>query len=47
MPFGVTNAAAQFMNMMNDILGVYLDRLVLVILSDILTYSTNVKEHVE
>ena len=26
MPFGVTNAPAQFMNMMNDLLGEYLDQ---------------------
>ena len=25
MPFGITNAPAQFMNMMNDLLGEYLD----------------------
>ena len=30
MPFGVTNASAQFMNMMNALLGEYLDKFVLV-----------------
>ena len=42
MPFGVTNAPAQFMNMMNDLLGDYLDRFVLVFLDDILIYSANI-----
>ena len=39
MPFGVTNAPAQFMGMMNDPLGEYLDRFVLNFLDDILVYS--------
>ena len=36
MSFGVTNAPAQFMNMMNDLLGEYLDKFVLVFLDDVL-----------
>ena len=47
MPFGVTNAPAQFMNMMNDLLGEYLDRFVLVFLDDILIYSATVDQHTE
>ena len=47
MPFGVTNAPAQFMNMMNDLLGDYLDRFVLVFLDDILIYSANIDQHAE
>ena len=47
MPFGVTNAPAQFMNMMNDLLGEYLDRFVLVFLDDILIYSANIDQHTE
>ena len=39
MPFGVTNAPAKFMGMMNDLLGEYLDRFVLIVLDDILVYS--------
>ena len=39
MPFGVTNAPTQFMNMMNDLPGEYLDRFVLGFLDDILIYS--------
>jgi hypothetical protein len=47
MPFGVTNAPAQFMNMMNDLLGAFLDRFVLVFLDDILVYSANIDQHAE
>ena len=47
MPFGVTNAPVQFMNMMNDLLGEYLDRFVLVFLDDILIYSANIDQHTE
>ena len=47
MPFGVTNAPVQFMNMMNDLLGEYLDQFVLVFLDDVLIYSANIQEHCE
>ena len=47
MPFGVTNAPAQFMNMMNDLLGDFLDRFVLVFLDDILIYSANIDQHAD
>ena len=47
MPFGVTNALAQFMNMMKDLLGEYLDRFVLVFLDDVLIYSATVDQHTE
>ena len=39
MPFGVTNAPAQFMNMMNYLLGEYLDKFVLVFLDDVLIFA--------
>ena len=42
MPFGVTNAPVQFMNMMNDLLGEYLDQFVLIFLDDVLIYSANI-----
>ena len=45
MPFGVTNALAQFMNMVNDLLGGYLDKFVLVFLDDVLIYSANPQDH--
>ena len=41
MPFGVTNAPVQFMNMINRILGEYVDKFVLVSLDDVLIYSAN------
>ena len=47
MPFGVTNAPAQFMNMMNALLGEYLDKFVLVFLDDVLIYSANPQDYVE
>ena len=47
MPFGVTNAPVQFMNMMNDHLGEYLDKFVLVFLDDVLIYSANPQGHAE
>ena len=45
MSFGVTNAPAQFMNMMNALLGEYLDKFVLVFLDDVLIYSANPQDH--
>ena len=45
MPFGVTNAPAQFMNKMNALLGEYLDKFVLVFLDNILIYSANPQDH--
>ena len=47
MPFGVTNAPSQFINMMNDVLSGYLDDFVLVFLDDILVYSHIVEQHAE
>ena len=47
MPFGVTNAPAQFMNMMNDLLGKYLDQFVLVFLNDVLIFSANPQDHAD
>ena len=47
MPFGVTNGPAQFMNMMNDLLGEYLDKFVLVSLDDVLIYFTNPQDHAD
>ena len=45
LPFGVTNAPAQFMNLMNDVLRDYLDEFVIVFLDDILIYSKTIKDH--
>ena len=47
MPFGVTNVSTQFMNMMNDLLGEYLDKFALVFLDDVLIYSANPQDHAD
>ena len=47
LPFGVTNAPAQFMNLMNDVLRDYLDKFVIVFLDDILIYSKTINDHLE
>ena len=46
-PFGVTNAPAQFMHLMHDVLRDFLDRFILVFLDDILIYSWSIEEHAE
>ena len=46
-PFGLTNAPATFMNMVNNVLSKCLDKFVLVFIDDNLIYSRNEKEHEE
>ena len=46
-PFGVTNAPAQFMNLMNDVLADFLDDFVVVFLDGTLIYSKTPEDHAE
>src|SRR5277367_2289641 len=47
LPFGLTNAPATFMTLMNDIFRKYLDDFVIVYLNNILIYSKTKEEHLQ
>jgi hypothetical protein len=47
MSFGLTNAPAYFIYLMNKIFMEYLDKFVVVFIDDILIYPKNEKEHEE
>ena len=45
MPFGLANAPAAFMDLMNGVFHPYLDQFVVVFIDDILVYSKDAKEY--
>ena len=47
MLFGLTNAPAAFMDLMNRVFRNYLDKFVIVFIDDILVYSRSKEEHEE
>ena len=47
MPFGLTNAPRAFMDLMNRVFQLYLDRFFIVFFDDILVYSGSLEEHLE
>jgi hypothetical protein len=47
MSFGLTNALAFFMNLMNSVFMDYLNKFVVVFIDDILVYSQSEEEHVD
>ena len=44
-PFGLTNAPAAFMDLMNHVFQPYVDRFIVVFINDILVYSKDREDH--
>ena len=47
MPFGLTNAQTTFMDLMNKVFKDFLDKIVILLIDDILFYSRSYDEHQE
>ena len=47
MSFGLTNALAAFIDMMNRVFEDYLDKFVIVFIDDIAIYSKDIKKHAQ
>jgi Reverse transcriptase (RNA-dependent DNA polymerase) len=47
LPFGLTNAPATFMMLMNNVFHEYLDKFIIIYLDDILIYSKSKEEHLQ
>ena len=47
MPFGLANALAAFMDLINQVFKEYLDNFVIMFIDDILIYSRSKEEHAE
>jgi hypothetical protein len=47
MSFGLTNAPAHFMYLMNSVFMPKLDKFVVIVIDDILVYSKNEEDHAE
>ena len=47
MAFGLTNAPAVFMALMNMIFALYLNQIIVIFIDDILVYSKSIEDHAE